>query len=103
MEPTTTETVVENPTPTKPAAPPPGPGTLPAGVTRRVRANRDWLYAPSEHGAALVSEGGGPTTEYREVEILGPCRMCAGEAFDDACGYTRKLIWIETEAEIRVK
>jgi len=29
--------------------------------------------------------------------------MCAGEAFDHACGYTRKLIWIETEAEIRVE
>jgi len=27
---------------------------LPAGGTRRVRANRDWLYAPDKYGAALV-------------------------------------------------
>jgi hypothetical protein len=63
---------------------PKGYKLLPAGVTRKLRVNKTFIYYGGDHPAWLLDDGE-ETTEYRDVKFLGQVEaVCETGTF--ACG-----------------
>lgn len=75
---------------------------LPAGVTRRVRVNRQAL-AGNASKPFIVTSASGDESHYDLVEIQGPSRMVIADRDpEDGC-YANRTAFVETESAILAK
>jgi len=84
---------------------PDGWALLPAGVVRRIRANRDWLYEYRGEKAWVVTGPDGTQTQYDAVKALGEVRFATGKESRENCGRMtdRPASWVETDGPLLVK